>query len=72
MSAEQIEARSSDLVVWKDNDGDYCVLLKSVEPNLVLVIKKELVQPASQDDDDVYAAIHAVVEWYYAQLLEDE
>jgi hypothetical protein len=71
MSAAQIEALNSDLVVWKDDDGNYRVLLKSVEPNLVLVIMKELVQPTSQSDDDVYDAIVAVVEQYYAQLLTD-
>jgi hypothetical protein len=62
MSAEQVEALNSDLVVWKDNDGDYRVLLKTVVPNLCLVIKKELVHPMSQSDDDLYDAIIAVVE----------
>jgi hypothetical protein len=64
------EAPDSDLVVWKDNDGDYSLWLKAV--NLGLVIKKELVQPASQSEDDVYDAILAVVERYYAQLLTDD
>jgi hypothetical protein len=72
MSAEQIEAMNADLVVWKGDDGDYRVLLKTVEPNLVLLIKKELVQPLSQSDDDVYDAILAVVERYYAQLLSED
>jgi hypothetical protein len=71
MSAEQLEAMNSDLVVYKDNYGNYRVLLKSVTPNLVLIIMKELVQPASESDDDVYAAITTVVERYYAQLLAD-
>jgi hypothetical protein len=69
MSAEQIEAMNSDLVVWRGDDGDYRVLLKTVQPNLVLLIKKELVQPVSESDDDVYDAILAVVERYHAQLL---
>jgi hypothetical protein len=72
MSAEQIEAMNSDLVVWKGDDGDYRVLLKTVQPNLVLLIKKELVQPLSESDDDVYDAIFAVVERYYAQLLSED
>jgi hypothetical protein len=72
MSAEQIEAMNSDLVVWKGDDGDYRVLLKTVQPNLVLLIKKELVQPLSESDDDVYDAILAVVERYYAQLLSED
>jgi hypothetical protein len=71
MSAEQIAALDSDLIVWKDDEGDYRVLLKTVVPNLCIVIKKELIHPASQSDDDVYAAILAVVEQYYAQLLEE-
>jgi hypothetical protein len=62
-------ALDSDLVVWKDDDGDYRVLLKTVEPNLCIVIKNELVHPISQSDDDVYDAIIAVVERFYAQLL---
>jgi hypothetical protein len=72
MSAEQIEAMNSDLVIWRGDDDDYRVLLKTVQPNLVLLIKKELVQPLSESDDDVYNAILAVVERYYAQLLSGD
>jgi uncharacterized protein YegP (UPF0339 family) len=67
MSAEAIV---SDLVVWKHEDGEYRVWLKSA--NLCLIIKNELVQPASQSQDDVYDAILSVVEQHYAQLLTDD
>jgi hypothetical protein len=72
MSAEQIASLNSDLVVYKDDDGNYRVWLKTVEPNLVILIRKELIQPVSQSDEDVYDAILEVVERYYAQLLRED
>jgi hypothetical protein len=55
---------NSDLVVWKDNEGNnrVPVMLKSVTPNLVIVTMKELVLPASESNEDVYAAVTTEVE----------
>jgi hypothetical protein len=56
-----------DLVVWKDDNGDYKVWLKSA--NLCLVIKRSILHPTSENDGDIYDAIIEVVERYYLQLL---
>jgi hypothetical protein len=62
---------SGNLVVWKDDNGDYKVLLKSVTPNLCLVIKRSIIHPRSEDDSDIYDddAIIEVVERFYEQLI---
>jgi hypothetical protein len=59
---------SGDLVVWKDENGDYKVLLKAVTPNLYLIIKRSTLHPRSEDDADIYDAMIEVVQRLYEQL----
>jgi hypothetical protein len=59
------------VTLWQDDDGDYVVLLTTVQPNVCFVLLRSVVHPRSDDPDDIYDAVIQVLQNYYDQLREE-